>query len=177
MNRTPKMGQLLELFRSETKQLLDEPETPLRRVYKKNGTNHPRNKGKPVKGGIKVRLSSKAQIVEGDLEPPVNKKRERDKILPGYGDLQSLSRGIVKEEEVELELEDFVEAIKRFLLQADSVDKNTFYDSLEKIGLISSSRALEYANKKGYKNLEGWLQVQNSWERSKDGKLNEPSKK
>ena len=175
MIRTPEMGELFELFRREQKHPAEEPETPLQDVSKETPAQHTDEPTKPVKKRIRVRIGG--TTTEGKRKE--SEMRRKDRILPGYNDLKSLSRGIVREydEDIQLELNDFVEAIRNARKTMDEDEQEIFFNAMEKVGLISVDRAIAYCRKKGFHDLEGWLKIQNSWEKSKKGNLFQTEKK
>jgi hypothetical protein len=180
MIRTPGMGELFELFRPEQKDPLEAPKKGLLDAPEFNTTKHPGKTQKTARGRIKVKVYTKPKVVsvrEVEKKRKESEMRRKDRILPGYKDLTGLSRGLMEEEIEEVELGEFIDAIKRFLETSTPEDKDTFYNEMERLGLVASERAIEYCKSKGLRDLEGWLRLQNSWERSKKGSLFQKEKK
>ena len=102
--------------------------------------------------------------------------RRKDRILPGYKDLKGLARGLMQEQEIEIDVEDFEDIIRTSLQRMNDDDKNYFFKSLEKVGLISVERAIQYCRSKGFNDMAGWLKIQDAWERSQKGNLYDKKK-
>lgn len=172
--RTLTMEQMIQTMKNISEPIPEKPETPLQAIPEDLVAQDTDKPTKPVKKRIRVRVGKATN--EGKRKE--SEMRRKDRILPGYNDLKSLSRGIVREDEenIELELGDFIEAIRNARRTMGEEEQEIFFNAMEKVGLISVDRAISYCRKKGFQDLEGWLKIQNSWEKSKKGNLYDKKK-
>ena len=148
--------------------LLVGPETlPEDIPTKKTRTKPPRKQGKPRRV-IKVRILRK----EGRHDDrPISKKRKRDEILPGYGELQSLARGITEEPDQNVSLDDWIDGLKRLLVTASQSEKDQVKSKLAKLGFYSGDKAAQFCKQKGLMDAESWLKLQNTMSLSSKGEM------
>ena len=174
MTRTPDMRQLIDAVKLQTRHGEDEPETGLIAAPEKVKPNTPSKKKKRSENGLTVTFLEKKK----DEERKESERERIDRIVPGYADMKSLSKGIVKEGEdlIRLELNDFIKAIKNIKSNLDGRELKIFYQKMEAAGFISKDKALAYCKKKGLRGLDDWIKVQNSLQRSQVGKLYTPEK-
>lgn len=153
--------------------LLATPETPPEDVPLRKKTNTAGIKSKRPRRVIKITFLRN----EGRLKRPMSKKRKRDEIFPGSGELQSVARGITEDPDLDVSLEEWIDGLKRLLDTADIIDRKAVETQLAKLGFYSASKAIRLCRQRGLKTLPDWIRTQNALQRSQQGKLNEPEKK
>ena len=153
--------------------LFVEPPGTLETSPKTPPIDSPSKTSKARKGPIRVRIHKRKQELdetEEDRARPESKKRKQEKILPGYGDLKSLARGITENQEIELSLESLVAALKTFLEENPS-SRTRVEKELKTIGFYSGSTFREKARAIGLYSLEDWTKIQNSQALASKGEL------
>ena len=167
--RTLTMEEMIHSMKQLSEPDPEATETPLQAIPEDTPAQDTDKPTERPRKAIRVRIGKATN--EGKRKE--SEMRRKDRILPGYNDLKSLSRGIVREEgeNIQLELKDFIEAITNARKTMDEEEQEIFFNEMEKVGLISVDRAISYCRKKGFHDLEGWLRIQNAWEKSKKGSL------
>ena len=143
-----------------TEELLAEPGEGADEVLNNDpSATSTKNTRRPRKA-IRVKIL-RSKSLNDEIDPIHDKKRERDKILPGYGDLQSLSRGIVKEQVRDVSLEELVAGLRDLLSTAPPEVVRQVADKMATVGFYSKDQAVRMCRRAGFKDLEGWLRFSN----------------
>ena len=155
----------------EEEVLLASPDIPSVEEPENQTTIHPKIKSNPVKKGIRVRIGEKKRAKK--KEPKEREHRRKERIFNGYDDLRRLAKGITENEQgvKQVTLDEFENAIRRFLKNAIDSERQLFFDSMERLGLYTTERINKVCNRAGYRNTEEWLKFQNSLATASKGEL------
>ena len=147
--------------------LLQEPEAaPTASDADKRQSCSKKTKAQPRKA-LKIKISPK----EGTTKRPISKKRKKDQIFPGYGELQSLSRGIMESVGQDISLDDWIKGFKRLLDVSDARDQKIIAAKMASLGYYRSEDEKLFCSKRGYLSSADWLKLQNNLALSSKGEL------
>ena len=153
--------------------LFVEPPAPLQATPDNTPKDLPSKNSKARTGPIRVKIYKKKRELDETGEQkdrPESEKRRKDRILPGYGDLESLAKGIMENQELEVPLPQLVQALKTFIAQ-NPKGRRELEKLLQPLGFYSSSNIRERAKQLGLYSMEDWLKIQNSQALAHKGEL------
>lgn len=153
--------------------LFVEPPAPLQTTPNKGSMDLPSKNSKARKKPIRVKIYKKKQELDEtgeNKDRPESEKRRKDRILPGYGDLESLAKGIMENREIEVTLPNLIAALKTFIFETPD-GMETVSKRLQSIGFYSSKDIKSKAKQMGLYSMEDWLKIQNSQALAHKGEL------
>lgn len=130
----------------------------------------PQSTKRPRKA-IRVRISKRKERLDDDQGREVSKKRKREKILPGYGDLQSLSRGITEQRDFEISLVELVDGLRAAYKKGSPATKREIEKKMASAGFYSGSMIDEKCRSMGRLSIQDWMKVTNSQALAQKGEL------
>ena len=126
---------------------------------------------KRPKKAIRVKISKRKSRLDDDQDREVSKKRKRDEIFHGYGELQSLSRGITEQRDLELSLADLIAGLQAAWKKGSPATKRAIETKMAKAGFYSGSKIDDKCRAMGRFSLQDWMKITNSQALASKGEL------
>lgn len=119
---------------------------------------------------IRVKIYKRKARLDDEQGREVSKKRKRDKILPGYGDLQSLSRGIMEQLDGEISLEELIQGL-RYAMDKSPENRVEIERQMGQAGFYSRSMMTKACRQQGKVSLQDWMKIQDQLALAQKGEL------
>ena len=128
------------------------------------GVKHPRK-------AIRVKISKRKSRLDDDQDREVSKKRKRDEIFHGYGDLQSLGRGITEQRDLEISLAELIAGLQAAYKKGSPATKREIETKMAKAGFYSGSKIDDKCRAMSRFSLQDWMKITNSQALASKGEL------